>query len=102
MSPATGSRLISVSADRIGRVWSLDRVRNPAGTVGRGIKRSASVRESEVLARLEDGDLPKPESSRFKVLYDGESSAHGAAKRGLGRTRARLRGGVVRRDSGSR
>ena len=71
VSPASGLRLISASADRVGRVWSLERVRNQAGPGGRGIARPESVRESEVHGRLEDGDLPKPVPSRFKILYDG-------------------------------
>jgi WD40 repeat protein len=65
VSPGSGKTLVSLSGDGVGRVWDLEHVRAPIL-----VARSRSVRESEVLERLKERDLPRPRSSKYKVLYD--------------------------------
>jgi WD40 repeat protein len=77
VSSAPGQRLISASADHVGRVWDLERVRAlaaPPGAMPTALRghgtQAASIRESEILPKLDAADLPRPQTSRFKVLYD--------------------------------
>ena len=70
VSPAPGRRLMSVSGDHAGRVWNLDRLIAAAGPNSRAIHRPPSIRESEILPNLDAKDLPRPQGSRFKILYD--------------------------------
>jgi len=65
VSPGSGQTLISLSADHVGRVWNLERVRASIRA-----DRSRSVRESEVLQPLTERDLPKSRPSKYKLLYD--------------------------------
>jgi WD40 repeat protein len=65
VSPGSGQTLISLSADHVGRVWDLERVRRAAF-----VARSPSVRESDVLPGITKRDLPKSRQSKYKVLYD--------------------------------